>query len=181
MDHPNDFLGRGQGLIAFTGMSALGCTLMTATDKGVCGVAFAETPADAMAMAFLDWPGAAPAQGGDPAHRWWAMLLEQIETPKANFHLPLDVNGTDFQREVWAALQTIPMGQTRTYWQLAQQLKRPTAVRAVANACAANPVAIALPCHRVVGSDGQLRGYRWGVERKQKLIETEAQQLNTVR
>jgi AraC family transcriptional regulator of adaptative response/methylated-DNA-[protein]-cysteine methyltransferase len=162
-------------------MSALGCTVMTASEKGVCGVAFAETPADAMAMVFLDWPGAAPSTGSETAARWWQALLEQLESPKSSFQLPLDLGGTDFQKEVWAALQTIPMGQTRTYWQLAQQLKRPTAVRAVANACAANPVAIAVPCHRVIGSDGHLRGYRWGVERKQKLLDAEAKHLNAAR
>jgi AraC family transcriptional regulator of adaptative response/methylated-DNA-[protein]-cysteine methyltransferase len=151
---------------------------MTASDRGVCGISFAATPADAMASIFLDWPGAAPSNGDENAARWWQALLDQIESPKCNFQLPLDVSGTYFQKEVWAALQTIPMGQTRTYWQLAQQLKRPTAVRAVANACGANPVAVVVPCHRVVGSDGQLRGYRWGVERKQKLLDLEAKQCS---
>ena len=158
-------------------MSKLGCTLMTATERGVCGIAFAASPEDALSMLFLEWPGAAPAVGAEQAARWWAALIEQIDRPQASFTLPLDVTGTDFQRDVWAALQTIPMGETRTYWQLAQQLNRPNAVRAVANACAANPVAVAVPCHRVVGSDGRLRGYRWGVERKKQLIEIEAQQL----
>jgi AraC family transcriptional regulator of adaptative response/methylated-DNA-[protein]-cysteine methyltransferase len=173
--HSNDFLGRdGAGIVAFTGMSKLGCTLMTATDRGVCGISFAASPEDAMATILLEWPGAAPGHGMEQQARWWSALIEQIENPKSPFTLPLDIAGTDFQREVWAALQTIPMGQTRTDWQLAQQLKRPKAVRAVANACAANPVAIVVPCHRVIGSDGQMRGYRWGVERKQQLLEMEA-------
>jgi AraC family transcriptional regulator of adaptative response/methylated-DNA-[protein]-cysteine methyltransferase len=154
---------------------------MTATEKGVCGVFFTATPEDAVGTIFLDWPGAAPAAPGDRASHWWQELLEQIESPRSTFHIPTDVVGTDFQKEVWAALQTIPMGQTRTYWQLAQQLKRPTAVRAVANACAANPVAVVVPCHRVVGSDGRLRGYRWGVERKKQLLEAEAKQSHAAR
>lgn len=150
---------------------------MTASDRGVCGIAFADGPDDALSTLFLEWPGAAPASGSEQAARWWSALIEQIERPKKSFALPLDVAGTEFQRDVWAALQTIPMGETRTYWQLAQQVNRPNAVRAVANACGANPVAVAVPCHRVIGSDGHLRGYRWGVERKRKLIEMEAQQI----
>ncbi|HZU10881.1 MAG TPA: methylated-DNA--[protein]-cysteine S-methyltransferase, partial [Pseudacidobacterium sp.] len=87
--------------------------------------------------------------------------------------LPLDVRATAFQRRVWEALRRIPRGQTRTYSQIAKEIGQPTAVRAVARACATNPVAVVVPCHRVIGSDGTLTGYRWGLERKKKLLELE--------
>ena len=98
-----------------------------------------------------------------------------IETPHQARTLPLDIRGTAFQRRVWQALQTIPPGETRSYAQLATALGTPTAARAVAGACAANPLAIAVPCHRIVCGDGSLSGYRWGVERKRALLEREAQ------
>jgi AraC family transcriptional regulator of adaptative response/methylated-DNA-[protein]-cysteine methyltransferase len=96
-----------------------------------------------------------------------------IEEPGAAHDLPLDLRGTAFQAQVWAALRKIPAGATVTYSELAKQLGRPSATRAVAQACGANPVAVAVPCHRVIGSTGQLTGYRWGVERKRTLLEKE--------
>jgi AraC family transcriptional regulator of adaptative response/methylated-DNA-[protein]-cysteine methyltransferase len=100
------------------------------------------------------------------------VLAQMAEHPVA-LELPLDVRATAFQRRVWEALRQIPRGQTRTYAQIAEKIGQPTAVRAVARACATNPVAIVVPCHRVIGSDGSLTGYRWGVERKKKLLELE--------
>ena len=100
------------------------------------------------------------------------ILAQMTEHPVA-LELPIDVRATAFQRRVWEALRQIPRGQTRTYSQIAQEIGQPTAVRAVARACATNPVAVVVPCHRVIGSDGTLTGYRWGVERKKKLLELE--------
>ncbi len=101
------------------------------------------------------------------------ILAQMTEHPVA-LELPLDVRATAFQRRVWEALRRIPRGQTRTYSQIAHEIGQPTAVRAVARACATNPVAVVVPCHRVIGSDGTLTGYRWGVERKKKLLELES-------
>jgi AraC family transcriptional regulator of adaptative response/methylated-DNA-[protein]-cysteine methyltransferase len=100
------------------------------------------------------------------------VLGQMAEHPVA-LELPLDVRATAFQRRVWEALRRIPRGETRTYSQIAEEIGQPTAVRAVARACATNPVAVVVPCHRVIGSDGKLTGYRWGVERKKKLLELE--------
>ena len=98
-----------------------------------------------------------------------------METPDSALDLPLDVQGTTFQQRVWRALQSIPSGETQSYTEIAEQIGRPAAVRAVARACASNGVAVAIPCHRVVRSDGELSGYRWGVARKRALLEREAQ------
>ena len=99
-----------------------------------------------------------------------------VEQPRLGLDLPLDVQGTAFQQRVWQALRSIPAGQTVSYTQLAQRIGQPSASRAVASACAANPVAVAIPCHRVVRTDGSLSGYRWGVERKRALLLREASQ-----
>jgi AraC family transcriptional regulator of adaptative response/methylated-DNA-[protein]-cysteine methyltransferase len=105
------------------------------------------------------------------------VLGQMVEHPVA-LELPLDVRATAFQRRVWEALQRIPRGETRTYSQIAQEIGQPTAIRAVARACSTNPVAIVVPCHRVIGSDGTLTGYRWGLERKKKLLELEHATIN---
>jgi AraC family transcriptional regulator of adaptative response/methylated-DNA-[protein]-cysteine methyltransferase len=102
-----------------------------------------------------------------------AQVLSQFTQHPAALDLPLDLRATAFQMRVWEALRRIPRGETRSYAQLAQSLGQPTAVRAVARACATNPVAVVVPCHRVIGSNGKLTGYRWGVERKKKLLELE--------
>lgn len=112
--------------------------------------------------------------GSMQVHAWSDAVLAQLEHPAQPHTLPLaPLGGTDFQRAVWQALQTIPAGQTCTYTALAQRLGKPQAVRAVASACAANPLAVLVPCHRVVRSDGGLGGYRWGLARKQWLLQAE--------
>jgi AraC family transcriptional regulator of adaptative response/methylated-DNA-[protein]-cysteine methyltransferase len=106
-----------------------------------------------------------------------ARVVGYVEAPKTGLDLPLDIRGTAFQKRVWEALLTIPPGERLSYSQVAQKLGQPTAVRAVAGACAANTLAVAIPCHRVVKNDGAVSGYRWGVERKSALLEREAAQL----
>jgi AraC family transcriptional regulator of adaptative response/methylated-DNA-[protein]-cysteine methyltransferase len=105
-------------------------------------------------------------------------VLKRIEGDKPSVDLPLDVQATVFQRRVWQELQKIPLGSTRTYTQVARALGKPNSVRAVARACATNPVSIVVPCHRVIRSDGQLAGYRWGIKRKEELLHREGSRLN---
>lgn len=104
---------------------------------------------------------------------WTQQILDYLAGKLQDWNLSLDVQGTPFQQEVWEALRQIPFGETRTYAQLATSIGKPAAVRAVANACGANPLAIVIPCHRVIGSDGQLTGFRWGIERKAALLQLE--------
>src|SRR5690606_8598662 len=108
-----------------------------------------------------------------PFERTMAAIISLVEEPLRGVNLPIDVRGTVFQQRVWEALRRVPAGTTTTYSELARALTCPTAVRAVAQACAANPVAVAIPCHRVVRSDGGLAGYRWGVARKAELLRRE--------
>ena len=113
--------------------------------------------------------------GGDQKfERTVAAVVGLVEAPGQRLDLPLDIRGTAFQQQVWQALRAIPPGRTATYTEIAKAVGRPKAVRAVAQACAANPLAVAIPCHRVVRTDGDLSGYRWGVERKRKLLDREA-------
>jgi AraC family transcriptional regulator of adaptative response/methylated-DNA-[protein]-cysteine methyltransferase len=111
--------------------------------------------------------------GGKTFQRWIAGVVAFAENPALALDLPLHIRGTAFQRRVWQALREIPCGATRTYAELAKAVGHPRAVRAVAGACAANPVALAIPCHRVIRTDGSLSGYRWGVDRKAKLLASE--------
>ena len=153
--------------------SSLGPMLVAATDKGVCAIELGDDP-DALVRALQDRFHAAELVGGDAEFdALVARVVGLVEQPAAH-DLPIDVRGTAFQERVWQALRAIPVGETRTYAALARELDMPTAVRAVAGAVAANHVAVAIPCHRVVRTDGSLSGYRWGVERKAALLEREA-------
>ncbi|VTT98066.1 family transcriptional regulator : Methylated-DNA--protein-cysteine methyltransferase OS=Oscillochloris trichoides DG-6 GN=OSCT_3119 PE=4 SV=1: Methyltransf_1N: DNA_binding_1 [Gemmataceae bacterium] len=155
-----------------TAASDLGRVLLAATDRGVCAVSIAD--ADAAHEAFLasEFPGAELARE-DAALAGWLKELLKAAAGEAHRLPPLDVRATVFQRRVWDELRRIPRGKTRTYSQLAASLGQPTAARAVARACATNPTAVLVPCHRVVGSDGSLRGFRWGLATKQRLIDAE--------
>lgn len=151
----------------------LGRLLVAATERGICATGLSRS--DAALEAFLrdELPAAALVRDDGGLRPLVEPLLEHLAGRRPRLDLPLDVQATDFQRAVWETLRMIPYGETRTYGQVARSLGRPTAVRAVARACATNPAAIVIPCHRVVGADGGLRGYRWGVERKQRLLERE--------
>jgi AraC family transcriptional regulator of adaptative response/methylated-DNA-[protein]-cysteine methyltransferase len=156
--------------------SPLGKMLVAATDFGVCAILFgrdqSELEADLRQRFAKAQLVAAKGNTGWLAEAVAFVLSQLTETPTAA-KFPLDVRATAFQQRVWKALQAIPRGQTRSYGELARELGKPTAARAVASACANNPVAIAIPCHRLIGSDGSLTGYRWGLERKQKLLAAE--------
>jgi AraC family transcriptional regulator of adaptative response/methylated-DNA-[protein]-cysteine methyltransferase len=161
---PTRFRDRGLNeTIRFaTAQCELGLLLVAATERGVCSVMLGDEPA-ALEQSLRQQFSAAkvvPDAAGMTEH------------PAAG-DLPLDLRATAFQARVWQALREIPRGQTRSYAEVAQAVGQPSAVRAVARACATNPVAIAVPCHRVIGSDGSLTGYRWGIERKKKLLEME--------
>ncbi|MCS7259184.1 MAG: methylated-DNA--[protein]-cysteine S-methyltransferase [Anaerolineae bacterium] len=149
--------------------------LLAATERGVCALKLGDTAAELEAQLRTEFALAALACGAIALSDYITPVLAYLEGRRAPPALPLDVRATPFQREVWQALQRIPCGQTRTYGQVAAALGRPNAARAVARACAANPVALLIPCHRVVREDGTLGGYRWGVGRKAALLRYEAE------
>jgi AraC family transcriptional regulator of adaptative response/methylated-DNA-[protein]-cysteine methyltransferase len=153
--------------------SPLGRMLIAATDRGVCSIQFARSDGELIEGLKREFPFAVrkPDQSGLQA--WIEAMLSQMTGRELNATLPLDIRATAFQRRVWTYLQSIPFGETRSYLQVAKAIGRPTASRAVARACATNPVAVAIPCHRVVREDGGLSGYRWGMERKKALLEME--------
>lgn len=152
----------------------LGAILVAASSRGICAIAMSDDP-DALVRDLQNRFPRATLVGGDAAfERTVAEVVGFVQAPKLGFHLPIDVRGTAFQRRVWDALRTIPAGAKTTYTDLAKRVGAPKAVRAVARACAANPIAVAIPCHRVVRIDGSISGYRWGVERKRALLEREA-------
>ncbi|HQT78701.1 MAG TPA: bifunctional DNA-binding transcriptional regulator/O6-methylguanine-DNA methyltransferase Ada [Rhodopila sp.] len=150
-----------------------GRLLVGATDKGVCFIGFAEPDAALMGDLRRRFPQATIEADDAALAGTVRAVLDFLQEPKQALDLPLDLRGTAFQQRVWRTLCTIPPGETRTYAQLADMTGNPRAIRAVARSCATNPVSLAVPCHRVVGSDGGLTGYRWGVPRKQALLTRE--------
>ena len=156
------------------GECSLGSILVARSERGVCAIFLGDDP-DALTRELQDRFPRATLIGGDAAFEdVVAKVVGLIEAPGTGVDLPLDVRGTAFQQRVWRALREIPAGSTASYREVARRIGAPRAVRAVAHACAVNPVAVAIPCHRVVRSDGGLAGYRWGVERKRELLEREA-------
>jgi len=156
------------------GQSSLGAILVASSAKGVVAILIADDP-DELARDLQDRFPKARLVGGDRDYEALvARVVGLVEAPALGLDLPLDVRGTAFQQRVWQALQNIPLGKTASYADIAVQIGLPKAVRAVAGACAANNVAVAIPCHRVVRSDGSLSGYAWGVERKRRLLQAEA-------
>jgi AraC family transcriptional regulator, regulatory protein of adaptative response / methylated-DNA-[protein]-cysteine methyltransferase len=173
---PTDFRAGGQGAaIRFAlGQCSLGSILVAATQKGICALLLGDDP-DALLRDLQDRFPKAELIGGDrDFERLVAKAVGLVERPKLGLDLPLDLRGTAFQLRVWQALRAIPAGRTATYSEIAQRIGKPKSVRAVAGACAANPVAVAIPCHRVVRNDGALAGYRWGLKRKRTLLQREA-------
>lgn len=151
----------------------LGHILVAQTTKGICQVSLGSSNAELLKNLALKYPNAtinSQAELLAPAQK---AILNYIEGKQTHINLPLDIQGTPFQKQVWRHLQTIPYGSTRSYKEIAQALDKPTAARAVAQACAKNPVAIVIPCHRVVKQNGELSGYFWGKERKKALLERE--------
>jgi AraC family transcriptional regulator, regulatory protein of adaptative response / methylated-DNA-[protein]-cysteine methyltransferase len=153
--------------------SPLGRMLVAATDKGICAIQFADSEEELGEGLKREFPFANRRRDDDGLRRWKDGLLKRLEGHKLNSSLPLDIQATAFQRRVWEYLQSIPYGSTRSYGEVAKAIGEPRATRAVARACASNRLAVAIPCHRVVRGDGGLGGYRWGVERKQALLDLE--------
>ena len=162
--------GRGQSIRFAVGQCTLGAILVAESARGICAIALGDD-AQALVRQLQDQFPNAQLTGGDAAfEQHVARVIGFVEQPGLGLDLPLDVRGTAFQQRVWQALRAVPAGQTVSYAEIAQRIGQPRAVRAVAQACAANALAVAIPCHRVVRSDGALSGYRWGVERKAALL-----------
>ena len=174
---PTDFRkgGKDTAMRFAVGTCSLGAILVATTPKGIAAILLGDDP-QALIRDLEDRFPKAELIGGDrDFERVVAKVVGLVESPATGLDLPLDVRGTAFQHRVWQALREIPAGTTATYTDIAARIGAPKAVRAVAAACAANKIAVAIPCHRVVRNDGALAGYRWGVERKRRLIEREAQ------
>ncbi len=162
--------------------SFLGWVLVAATERGICAIELGDMP-ELLTERFQTRFPTAQLQESDPTFSSWvAQVIRFIDNRDSlsetlrerGLNLPLDIQGTAFQQRVWQALQAIPPGTTVSYAEVAKQIDQPTAIRAVATACAANTLAVAIPCHRVVRSNGDLSGYRWGIERKRALLDREA-------
>jgi AraC family transcriptional regulator of adaptative response/methylated-DNA-[protein]-cysteine methyltransferase len=166
--------GNGAEIRFAIGECSFGSILVAATDKGVCAILLGDDP-QTLLRDLQDRFPKAQLVGGDPEfERLVAQVVGFVEAPRQGLDLPLDIRGTAFQQRVWQALCEIPAGTTASYAEIATRIGQPQAVRAVARACAANAIAVAIPCHRVVRTDGALSGYRWGVERKRELLAREA-------
>lgn len=153
--------------------SPLGYLLVAATEKGVCSVKLGKDKRALEAELRHEFASATIVAGHSQLRAWADTIVEYLRGAQPHLDLPTDVRATAFQRRVWDALRDIPLGATRSYTEVAKAIGQPTAARAVARACATNPTALVVPCHRVVGEDGKLHGYRWGMERKRKLLAQE--------
>ena len=164
--------GSGMTIRWATAPCRLGRILVAATEKGVCSVKLGSTDAPLEVKLYREFHSATLVRDDSRLGRWIAALVEELDGgPPAG--LPVDIAVSAFREKVYRALLAIPRGETRSYAEVARSIGRPTAVRAVARACATNPVAVVIPCHRVVGSDGRLTGYRWGVARKKAILSEE--------
>ena len=166
--------GRGAAICYTVVPSPLGQMLVAATERGVCRISLGDAPGPLERDLRAEFPAATITADAGALAAWVHAIVRHLEGREPHLDLPLDIRATAFQQRVWAALKKIPYGATRSYQTVARAIHQPRATRAVARACATNPVAIAIPCHRVVREDGALGGYRWGIERKRRLLEREA-------
>jgi AraC family transcriptional regulator, regulatory protein of adaptative response / methylated-DNA-[protein]-cysteine methyltransferase len=173
--NPGEFRRGGEGLrIRYSIIgSPLGRLLVAATERGVCGVCIGDSDAFVERSLAEDYPSAVLYRTDQEMKEWTGAFARYFRGDNLALNLPLDVRATAFQSRVWKIIQRIPFGKTTTYGRIAKELGAPDASRAVARACATNPVALVIPCHRVIGKNGSLRGYRWGKKRKQTLLELE--------
>lgn len=166
--------GRGADIRFAVGQCSLGAILVALSDRGVCAITLGDDPEELVRALQDRFPKANLIGGDTEFERLIARVVAFVEAPQIGLDLPLDMRGTAFQERVWQALRQIPAGRTVSYGEIARRIGTPKAVRAVAQACGANEIAVAVPCHRVVRNDGALAGYRWGVERKRALLDREA-------
>lgn len=180
---PATYFRGGEGMeIAYAIVGcALGRLLVAATARGLCAVRLGDSDEELENTLLAEFPAAAINRNETALAQWVAALLRHLDGQDTSLDLPLDVRATAFQRRVWEELRRIPYGSTSSYGDVARAIGQPQAVRAVARACATNPVALVTPCHRVVRGDGGLSGYRWGIERKRKLLERERRDAAAVR
>lgn len=173
---PTAFRAGGQGMKIYfaVGLCSLGDILVAQSERGICAILLGDDPQKLLRDLQDKFPKADLVGGDNAFEQRMAQVVGFIEAPDTGLDLPLDIRGTAFQQRVWQALCDIPVGSTVSYAVIAQKIGAPKAVRAVAGACAANMLAVAIPCHRVVRNDGALSGYRWGVERKRALLDKEA-------
>ena len=157
------------------GQCTLGAILVARSTRGICTIALDDTPEQLLQALQDQFPHAELIGAEADFEQQIARVIAFVDAPQIGLDLPLDIRGTAFQQRVWQALRAIPVGETVSYSELAQRIGSPQSTRAVANACAANTLAVAIPCHRVVRQNGNLSGYRWGIERKQKLLAAEHQ------
>ncbi len=169
---PTAYRRGGQGMrIRYTIVDTyLGRMLLAATDKGICAISFGDEDAELEDFLRGEYPAAQVERDREGLEAWVQALLAHLEGAQPDLALPLDLQATAFQLQVWAELRKIPYGESRSYAEVAGAIGQPAAVRAVAQACARNPAVLVTPCHRVVRSDGSLGGYRWGIQRKQALL-----------
>lgn len=151
----------------------LGLMLIAGTERGVCSIQFGETREELTSRLRQEFSAADIEENGETMSTWINILKEYLDGNGKELQIPLDINSTAFRAKVWGAIRAIPYGETRSYAKLAEDIGQPSAARAVASACAANPVALVTPCHRVIHGDGTVSGYRWGKERKNKLLKME--------
>ena len=182
---PREYRQRGKDItISYASVSSsLGILMIGATDRGLCFVQFGETEAELLGKLRDEYPAASIQQMTEPYSpefgKWTNELLRYLRQEQAHLDVPVDVKASAFQMKVWRYLQSIPSGEVQSYAEVAAGIGSPKAVRAVGSACAANRVAIAIPCHRVIRGDGGLGGYRWGLERKRVLIDEERKMRST--
>ena len=157
-----------------TAKSDLGWIIIAATKNGICNISLSNNHALLIANANELFPIGNYDRNDESLKNWIMKLVEFVHKPTKNLMLPLEITGTVFQCNVWSKIQKIPLGETRTYKEIAQSIGNPLAYRAVAQACATNPLALAIPCHRVLRTDGKLSGYRWGTNIKNNLLERES-------
>jgi AraC family transcriptional regulator of adaptative response/methylated-DNA-[protein]-cysteine methyltransferase len=156
------------------GLSDLGWMLLGATARGICWLTFGEEPGSMLEELRAAFPLARLYNDEPRLYGWFEKVRDFVLLPREALDLPVDIQGTAFQSRVWKALRQIPLGDTASYGDVAKSIGAPAATRAVASACARNPIALLIPCHRVIATDGRLAGYRWGLERKQELLKRES-------
>ena len=172
---PSAYKKRGQGMTIFFSVvpCALGQLLVGVTDRGICKLSLGDDPAELISDLDAEFARAERVRDDEGVGYWVEKIIAYLEGWQPHLDLPLDLRATAFQLKVWQQLQAIPVGETRSYSEIAEAIGQPSASRAVANACAANPVALVIPCHRIIRMDKSLGGYRWGIERKRALLDRE--------